>query len=173
MSPTETSDRRMTAQDLLTRLRERGATLAVAESLTGGRLAAAVTAVPGASAVFRGGVVAYASDVKMSVLGVPAEQVAEHGVVSAECAAAMAMGARALLGATFAVSTTGVAGPALQEGKPAGTVFVGLAGPDGAVHTERLDLAGDRSAITDQTTVAALELLARFVPGEDPGLGYG
>ncbi|MDO9354446.1 MAG: nicotinamide-nucleotide amidohydrolase family protein, partial [Solirubrobacteraceae bacterium] len=97
-------------------------TLATAESLTGGRVAASLTAVPGASEVFRGGVVAYASDVKVDVLGVPADVVATVGVVSAACAEAMARGVRSLTGASYAVATTGVAGPGEQEGKPPGTV---------------------------------------------------
>ena len=102
----------------------------------------------GASRVYRGGVVAYATEVKQQLLGVPPDLVARHGVVSAECARAMAEGARAALGADWAVSTTGVAGPDQQEGKPVGTVFVGVAGPGG-------------------TTVTALELVGR--PARRPG----
>ncbi len=109
----------------------RGATVATAESLTGGRLAAALTSVPGASACVVGGVVAYATAVKVAVLGVPADLVAEHGVVSGECAAAMARGSRDLLGTTYAMATTGVAGPDPQEGHPAGHVWVAVAGPRG------------------------------------------
>ena len=92
-------------------LRAAGATLATAESLTGGRLAALLTAVPGASAVYRGGVVAYASDVKVDVLGVPAAVVERYGVVSPECAGEMARAVRGLTGSTYGLSTTGVAGP--------------------------------------------------------------
>ena len=111
-------------------LRAGGHTLATAESLTGGRLAAHVTAVPGASQTYLGGVVAYATEPKASVLDVPNEVIDEHGVVSAECARAMASGVLALTGATYALSTTGVAGPDRQEGKAPGTVFVGIAGPE-------------------------------------------
>src|SRR5690348_4767165 len=113
-----------TAAGVLARLRERGETLACAESLTGGGLAAALTAVPGASASMRGGVVSYATEVKRTVLGVTAEL-----VISAACAEQMAVGVRDLLGATWGLSTTGVAGPDTQEGQPVGTVFVGVIGP--------------------------------------------
>lgn len=140
------------------RLLATGATVATAESLTGGRLAALWTSVPGVSATFRGGVVAYASDVKISVLGVPESLVEAHGVVSAECARAMATGIRRLLRSDYALATTGVAGPDRQEDKPAGTVFVGLATPDD-VRAAALELPGDRSAIQGQTCSRAVELL--------------
>ena len=97
-------------------LRAGGHTIATAESLTGGRLAVHLTDVPGASETYLGGVVTYATEVKSSVLDVPAEVIDEHGVVSAECAKAMATGVRGLTGASFGVSTTGVAGPTEQEG---------------------------------------------------------
>ncbi len=152
------------AVTVLDLLRTRRETLAVAESLTGGRLAAAVTAVPGASAVFLGGVVAYATSLKTSVLGVPHQVVAEHGVVSAECARAMAVGVRDLTGASYALSTTGVAGPDTQEGHPVGTVFVGLAGP-GGTRVAALRLTGDRLAIADGTVQAAVGALIDFLGG--------
>ena len=110
-------------------LRSGSATLATAESLTGGQLAVLMTEIPGSSEVYRGGVVAYATEVKLGVLEVPEAVVERHGVVSAECAVAMARGVRRLAGATYGVSTTGVAGPERQEGKSVGTVFVGLSGP--------------------------------------------
>ena len=144
--------------ELLDVLRGRQQTLSVAESLTGGRLAAAVTAVPGASAVFLGGVVSYATDLKVRLLGVPASLVEQHGVVSAECARAMATGVRDLTGSTYALSTTGVAGPDSQEGHPVGTVFVGLAGPDGVV-AESLVLPGDRLQVVDETVRRAVATL--------------
>src|SRR3954447_12178767 len=131
------------AAEALALLGTAGATLATAESLTGGRLAAAVTAVPGASAAYLGGVVSYATELKESLLGVPVAVVEQYGVVSGECARAMAEGCRAVTGATYAVATTGVAGPDLQEGKPVGTVFVGVAGPDG-VTAVSMELVGDR-----------------------------
>ena len=140
-------------------LQERGETLATAESLTGGRLAAELTGVPGASRSYVGGVVAYATSVKESVLGVPAGLVERYGVISAECALAMARGAAGVTGATWGIGTTGVAGPELQEGKPAGTVHVGLVGP-GASRALALELVGGREVIQDRTCEAALSALA-------------
>src|SRR6478752_7446376 len=110
-------------------LRAGGHTIATAESLTGGRLAVHLTDVPGASETYLGGVVTYATEVKSSFLDVPAEVIDEHGVVSAQCAKAMATGVRGLTGASFGVSTIGVAAPTEQEGKAPGTVFVGISGP--------------------------------------------
>ncbi|WP_246081949.1 CinA family protein [Nocardioides litoris] len=151
-------------------LGDAGATLATAESLTGGRLAAALAAVPGASASFRGGVVAYASDLKVSLLGVPEEVAARVGVVSAECAAAMAEGVRTLTASTYGVATTGVAGPTEQEGKPVGTVFVAVAGP-GGTRSLALELTGDREAVVERTVGEALGALLAAIPGaEEPGL---
>jgi nicotinamide-nucleotide amidase len=150
-------------------LRERQATVATAESLTGGRLAVLLTTVPGSSTTFVGGVVSYATSMKIGVLGVPEQVVTDHGVVSAECAVAMARGVRSLSGATYGVSTTGVAGPAEQEGHPAGTVFVGLAGPDG-VSAVSLELVGDRGRIQDRTCTEALAALAGVVGQEETGL---
>ncbi len=132
--------------------------MSTAESLTGGQVAARLTAVPGASEAYRGGVVAYATEVKVSVLGVAESLVARDGVVSAECALAMARGVRSLTGATYGVSTTGVAGPSEQEGKSVGTVYVGLSGP--SVETVvALDLTGDRASIVDRTVDEALAAL--------------
>ena len=115
------------ASHVLARLGAAGHTLAVAESLTGGLLAASLTDVPGASAVFRGGVCAYATDLKSALLDVPQDVVGAAGVVSGEVARAMARGARGRLAATYALGTTGVAGPDEQEGRPVGTVFVAVA----------------------------------------------
>ncbi|GCD88700.1 CinA family protein [Nocardioides sp. LS1] len=151
-------------------LAERGATVATAESLTGGRLAALLTGVPGASATYVGGAVTYATALKVSMLGVPEALVAEHGVVSAECARAMAEGMRRVAGATYALATTGVAGPDLQEGKPAGTVYVALAGPDGSEVLE-LALAGDRWAVQDATCLRCVELLRSVLVREETTLG--
>ena len=139
-----------------------GETVGVAESLTGGRLAAAITGVPGASAYFLGGVVSYATRIKVDVLGVPEALVAQLGVVSAPCAEAMATGVRDLLGCTWAVATTGVAGPERQEGHPPGTVFVAVAGADGAV-ARRLELAGDRAEIQRETCLIAIQHLVRVI----------
>jgi nicotinamide-nucleotide amidase len=148
-------------------LLRRGHTLATAESLTGGGLADLVSAAPGASATYLGGVVSYASEVKVRVLGVRQATVDEHGVVSAACAAEMATGARRLIGTHWALSTTGVAGPTEQEGKPVGTVHLGLAGPDG-VRTEELHLAGDRASIRAQACRRAIELLLEELARRDP-----
>ncbi|MFC5179585.1 CinA family protein [Nocardioides taihuensis] len=153
---------RSDAARLLDDLRQRGATLATAESLTGGRLAARVTAVPGASDCFLGGVVSYATEVKVEVLGVPTAVVERDGVVSAACARAMADGVRRLTGASYAVSTTGVAGPGPSEGVPAGTVYVGVAGPRGTTAVG-LELVGDREAVQERACDEALAALMSVV----------
>jgi nicotinamide-nucleotide amidase len=158
------------AEEALALLGAGGDTLATAESLTGGRLAAAVTAVPGASASYLGGFVTYATELKQTLLGVPAELVERYGVVSGECARAMAEGCRAVTGATYAVATTGVAGPDLQEGKPVGTVYVGVAGPDG-VTAVSMELVGDRHQIQDRACREALAALCAILRREQPPLG--
>jgi nicotinamide-nucleotide amidase len=139
--------------------RERGLTLATAESCTGGLVAARLTSVPGSSDVFLGAVVAYADEVKARELDVPEEMLERHGDVSAEAADAMAAGARARLGADVAVAVTGIAGPggATPE-KPVGLVYLHAEGPNGLL-ARRLDLPGDREAIRARATVAALHLV--------------
>ncbi len=160
MADPELEETLQMATTLVATLQGRGQTVATAESLTGGLLAGTITSAPGASAVYVGGVVSYATEVKQQLLGVSDEVVAREGVVSAACAEAMATGARDLLGTTYALSTTGVAGPDEQEGKPVGTVYVGLAGPEG-VRSVELGLAGTRALIREQSCVAALgELLS-------------
>lgn len=134
-------------------LEARGETVGCAESLTGGELAALLTAVPGASATFVGAVVCYASEVKREVLGVTVER-----VVSAVAAQQLASGVRDLLGVDWALATTGVAGPEEQEGQPVGTVHLGLAGPSG-VRSVELRLTGTRTQIRSETCSRALELL--------------
>ena len=136
-------------------LRERGLSLAIAESLTGGLMGARFTAVPGASDVFRGSIVSYASDVKFSLLGVP-----EGPVVTAQAAQAMAEGARRVLKADVGLATTGVAGPAEQEGQPVGTVFLGLA-MDGESDAQQVKLPGDRQRIRQYAVISAFDLLRR------------
>lgn len=158
------------AARVLELLGQRGATLATAESVTGGRVAAALTAVPGSSACFLGGVVAYATEVKESVLGVPASVIAGPGVVSSACASAMASGVRDLTGATYAVSTTGVAGPGEQDGVRPGTVYVGVAGP-GSPTAVALELSGDRATVQEQATREALSAVAAILDVEETGLG--
>lgn len=145
-------------------LRARSATLAVAESITGGLLAGRLTDVPGSSVVFRGGVVSYATDVKASALGVDQALLAAEGAVSANTAAAMAAGVRVRLGADYGLATTGVAGPGELEGKPAGTVHLGLAGPDGTI-TRSLRLPGDRERVRAFAAVTALDLARRTLAG--------
>ena len=140
-------------------LARRGETLATAESLTGGLLAARLTDVPGASRSFVGGVVSYATRVKVTALGVPDELVAEHGVVSEECALAMARGVRGRLEASWGLATTGVAGPDPQDGKPVGLVYVAVAGPSGA-EVRELRLDGNREAIRTESVTRALLLLS-------------
>lgn len=156
------------AREVVGLLRERGEVLGTAESLTGGLLSGAVTSVPGSSVAYAGGLVTYATSLKVRLLGVPESLVAEHGVVSAECARAMAVGARERTGADWALATTGVAGPARQEGQPAGTVHVGLAGPEGSV-VRRLDLPGDRAAVRAGTVREALALLREVLLSANAG----
>lgn len=151
-----------TARQLHAALLGRGLTVATAESLTGGALADVVSGTPGASATFVGGVVSYATSVKQRLLGVSPATIERHGVVSARCAAEMASGVRALMGTDFAVSTTGVAGPEAQDGKPVGLVYVGVAGPSG-VETYEMHLSGDRAAVRDEATRRALEALFETV----------
>lgn len=143
-------------------LRAGGRTLAVAESLTGGLLAAAVVDVPGASDVFRGGVVAYATDLKHRLLGVDAALLGRHGPVHPDVALAMAGGVRRVLSADWGVATTGVAGPDPRDGRQPGQVFVAAAGP-GAARCERLDLPGDRGQVRAGAVAAALGLLLRLL----------
>jgi nicotinamide-nucleotide amidase len=142
------------------RLKERGQTLAVAESCTGGRLAAAFTARAGASAYFLGGVVAYSNEVKINVLGVSREAIEEHGAVSREVAEEMARGARSIMGADWALSTTGIAGPGGgTPEKPVGTVWIALASPNGAVTAQRFNFSGSRLEVMEQATDAAIEMM--------------
>jgi len=151
------------AAGLVDALTRRRATIAVAESLTGGRLCAALIDRAGASAVVRGGVVAYHADVKTGVLGVPAAVVAAHGTVAAETAEAMAVRVATLLGADWGIATTGVAGPDPSEGHPPGHAYVAVAGPGGVVH-RLLALGGDREAVREGTVRAACVLaLAELV----------
>ena len=148
----------VSAIDIVDALRGTGQTLATAESLTGGLLCATLVDVPGASDVLRGGVVAYLPDTKRDVLGVDSDLIERVGTVHADVAAAMAEGAVRVLGSTWGVATTGVAGPEPSEGKPVGTVHVAVAGP-GGVQTRDLSLHGDRGLIREQAVDAALSLL--------------
>jgi PncC family amidohydrolase len=142
------------------------ATVATAESLTGGLLGAALTCVPGASTSYRGGVVAYATELKTTLLGVDPEVLAARGAVDPGVAAAMAGGARTRCAATYGVATTGVAGPDPQDGKPVGLVYVAVSGPRGVEVVEQR-LAGDRAAIRGEAVRAALRLLRKTLEGRD------
>jgi len=159
-------DPKVMAAELQAELYRRSSMIATAESLTGGELGVLLSAAPGASDTYLGGVISYATPVKESVLDVSQETVEKHGVVSAECAAEMAVGVRSLLGSDFAVSTTGVAGPAEQEGKPVGLVYVGVAGPDGVV-TRELRLDGDRAQIRELSCMEAMSAAIAVITGED------
>jgi nicotinamide-nucleotide amidase len=143
--------------------RSRGWTLGTAESCTGGLVAARLTGIPGSSDVFRGGVVAYANEVKEGELGVPAELLAEHGAVSPEVAEAMARGARERLGVDVAVSVTGIAGPdGGTEEKPVGLIYLHAEGPNGGIGRE-FSFPGDRPSIRARSVVGALHLVRRLV----------
>jgi nicotinamide-nucleotide amidase len=146
-------------------LKARGETLATAESLTGGMVGAALTDVAGVSAVYRGGVVVYATDLKAKLAGVPQDLLDAVGPVHPDTAAALATGVRERLEATYGLATTGVAGPDPQAGVEAGTVYVAAAGP-GSVQVRKLQLSGDRSAVRQASVEAALQLVAALVTEE-------
>ncbi|WP_369207869.1 CinA family protein [Streptomyces sp. PU-14G] len=180
------------AGGVLALLTERGQTLAVAESLTGGLVAAELTAVPGASRAFLGSVTAYAAELKRDVLGVDGALLEERGAVHPEVARQMAQGVRRVLGTDWGVATTGVAGPQPQDGQPVGTVYVAVAGPGAGggagVVADRLriegsrsgDRAGDsgeeagervRAGIRTESVQGALELLYKELIGNAGGQG--
>ena len=136
-----------------------GKTLVTAESLTGGGIGAALTAVPGASAVFKGGIISYTDAVKREVLGVPAAYLSSFGAVSAPVAEAMALGVFNLMQADYAISVTGLAGPAGDDyGNPVGTVFIGFCSKTTGFSKE-YHFSGDRESIRNQTIEAALQLI--------------
>ncbi|MGZ5407538.1 MAG: CinA family protein, partial [Aeromicrobium sp.] len=131
-----------TTESLIALLRGMDASVSTAESLTGGLVCAALVAVPGASDVVRGSIVAYTTDAKTDVLGVPADLITQYGTVDEHVASSMANATRRRFGSTYGLATTGVAGPDPIEGKPAGTVHIAIAGPEGT-ESWLLDLAGD------------------------------
>lgn len=139
-------------------LADRRQTLATAESLTGGLVAATIVEIPGVSAVFRGGLVVYATELKGRLAGVPEELLEARGPVDPDVAAKLAEGARERCGADWGVATTGVAGPEPQDGKPVGLVYVAVAGPDGT-RVDELKLTGNRAAIRTESVTAVLRLL--------------
>ncbi|MFD3942866.1 CinA family protein [Streptomyces sp. NPDC058579] len=153
------------AARVLELLAERGQSLAAAESLTGGLVAAELTSVPGASKVFLGSVTAYATALKRDLLGVDELLLGEHGAVDPEVALQMAVGARVRLGADWGLATTGVAGPDPQDGQPVGTVYVAVAGPVGAGKVVALRLNGDRAEIRRESVRSVLELLGDELSG--------
>jgi nicotinamide-nucleotide amidase len=154
------------AGEAIALLISRGQTIAAAESLTGGLVAATLTAIPGASAAFRGGVVAYATDLKAAVLGVPDDLLERHGAVHPAVAEAMAEGARTRMWTTVGIATTGVAGPDPADGKPVGTVYIAIAGP-ARTATRALALSGDRAAIRAATVEGVLDLLITGMREDD------
>ena len=165
-----------TATDVVRLLTVKGETLAVAESLTGGLVAAEITSVPGASKVFRGSVTAYATELKHELLGVDAAVLAARGAVDPQVAAQMAAGVRKALGTDWGIATTGVAGPEPQDGQAVGTVFVAVDGPlradsgsAGGGKVEALRLNGDREEIRRESVRSVLALLLKELAGEQTG----
>ena len=142
-------------------MRQRGESICVAESLTGGGLAEALTSLPGSSEVFKGSITAYQSQIKISLLKIPAELISEFGVVSEEVAAAMAGGAKDLMDSTWSISTTGVAGPGPSDGVAAGTVWVAIDGP--ISQTLQLELSGTREIVRNATIAGAIAAFARIL----------
>jgi nicotinamide-nucleotide amidase len=146
------------AADAVAALTERGQSLATAESLTGGLVSARIVDVPGASVVFRGGIVAYSADAKVDQLRVPPELIDAVGTVHPDVALAMAEGIRKVFGASYGLATTGVAGPGAHQGHRAGTAFVAVAGPNGA-RVEAVTASGDRSQVRNTAVDVVLSLL--------------
>ena len=149
----------------------RGWKMAVAESCTGGLIGGRLTSVPGSSAYFEGGVIAYSNELKRALLHVSPGMLDAHGAVSDPVVRAMAMGAAAAAMADCAIAVTGVAGPdGGTEEKPVGTVWIGVALPTGTT-SRRYRFAGDREEVREQTVDAALELFLEclsVIPGQDP-----
>jgi nicotinamide-nucleotide amidase len=148
----------MTAADVVALLLSRHETVATCESLTAGLVLGELTTVAGSSAVVRGGLVTYATDLKTSLAGVDADLIREQGVVSRAVAEAMARGARTVCTATWGIGLTGVAGPDRVDGLPPGTVCIAVAGPDGVTSIQEL-LTGDRASVRRGCVERALELL--------------
>ena len=151
--------------DIHESLRARGETLSTAESLTAGGLSNALTIVPGASDVFLGSITAYSPEVKISHLSVSKSAITEHSVVSEEIAIEMAHGANKSFGSTWAIATTGVAGPGPSDGSEAGRVFVAFVGP--TVQVIELSLSGDREVVRNATVASAIASFARILRQRD------
>lgn len=152
----------MIAQEILDLLHSKGESLAVAESITGGAIAKAITDIPGSSRVFLGGLVTYATESKEALLGISHEMIDRYGVVSEEVAREMAKAVRAKIGSTWSIATTGVAGPGAHHGVDAGIVWIAISGPEEA--TQRLAL-GDigRDHVRSGAVAGALALLSRIL----------
>lgn len=164
------------ATEIIQLLTGAGQTIGVAESLTGGGLMAALTSVPGASAVFRGGVVSYATPLKQMLLKVDGDLIEREGVIHGDVASQMAEGARQIStfdtnATTWGIGTTGVAGPATQDGKPVGTVFIGLASPEMSRALGPFHFSGTRDRIREATVVEALWQLRQALRLEVVGNG--
>ncbi|TRZ88464.1 MAG: CinA family protein [Streptomycetaceae bacterium] len=149
------------ASSIVDALRSRGEKLSVAESLTGGGLASAISAIPGASDIFLGGIVAYSNSLKESLLHVSSQDIEQFGVVSQEVAAAMAEGALHALGTQWAISTTGVAGPGSHEGVPAGHVWIAICGP--VRQRYFFELPGGREEVRKAAISSALTAFSRIL----------
>jgi nicotinamide-nucleotide amidase len=162
-----------TTESVVGDLGSRGIKLATAESLTGGELGGLISAIPGASKTYVGGVISYATEVKLDLLGIDQETVDTVGVVSEQCAAEMATGVRDLLKADIGVSTTGVAGPTPQEDKPVGLAYVGVAHGDD-VRVREVNADGSRWEIRRAVVAAAMDLLGETVEGiAEKQIGWG
>ena len=148
-------------REIIALLAEKHETISTAESLTAGGLSSALTSVPGSSEVFLGGITAYQNSVKTAQLGVLAELINQHSVVSQEVAIAMAQGAKKEFGSTWAIATTGVAGPDPSEGVEPGTVWVAIVGPIN--QSIELSLAGDRDAVRNASVSSAIATFARIL----------
>lgn len=160
-------DEETLAHAIVDRIAARGETLGCAESITGGAIAEAIVRVPGASRCFLGGIVAYDNAVKEALLDVPHAALAAHGAVSAEVAEAMARGACERLGTTFALATTGIAGPTgATENKPVGLVYIALAERGGPVDVRRITLPGSRDEVRRRALMFALNMLWRRLEGD-------
>jgi nicotinamide-nucleotide amidase len=149
---------RVAADAAVRALMERRETFATAESLTGGLVAATVVEIPGVSAVFRGGLVVYATDLKHALAGVPERLLKERGPVDPDVARALALGARERCGADWGLATTGVAGPEPQDGKPVGLVYIAVSSAAGA-SVQELRLTGSRAEVRSDSVTAVLNLL--------------
>ena len=145
------------AYSIFKKLTEKNKTLSTAESCTGGLIASSITDIPGASKVFVGGVVVYATEMKKRILKIP-EKVFTYGVISQEMATAMALSVKSLTGSDYSIATTGNLGPDTMEGKPEGLIYVAIATPE-KVYVKELNLQGDRLSNKKESVIEALKLL--------------